>query len=498
MDVLWNSISLGFSVAVSPENLLLALLGCLLGTLIGVLPGIGPLPTIAILLPLTFNMSPEGSLIMLAGIFYGAQYGGSTTAILLRIPGESTSVVTTLDGHAMAQQGRAGAALAIAAIASFIAGCIATAFIAVVGLPMSRMAQAFGPPEYFVLLLVGLLLAAVLGQGSRLRALLMVGLGLILATIGTDIETGQQRFTAGITELWDGIGFVPMAIGLLGITELLRTKETKGKSRAAIGGLLPSGQDLRAAINPTIRGTFIGGILGVLPGSGAILAPFASYAAEKRISAAPEKFGKGAVAGLAGPEAANNAAAQTSFIPLLTLGIPPNGIMALMLGAMMIQGIVPGPQVINSNPELFWGVIVSMWIGNLMLLVLNLPLVGLWVQLLKLPQRFLTPSVVVFSCIGVYTINNSAWDVFLACAFGALGLWLVRLNYEPAPLILGFVLGGPLEEKLRQSLILSRGDPLVFLTRPVSGAMLAVLVAVLLGLFVANYRRRRLAARLEH
>jgi len=494
-EQLWSNLGLGFTVVLDPANLFYCFIGCLIGTLIGVLPGVGPVSTIAILLPLTFNLEPTGALIMLAGIFYGAQYGGSTAAILLRIPGESTSIVTVLDGYEMARQGRAGIALGIAALASFVAGCIATLFVAAIGEPLSRIALYFGPQEYFVLMLLGLMLASALAQGSVFKAFLMVVAGLLLSTVGSDPETGMVRNTMGIDSLWDGIDFAPLAIGLLGLPEILQQLAAGPEARritSKIGRLLPGWRDLRMSTGPALRGTVIGGFLGILPGSGPIIAPFASYAAEKKLAADPSRFGRGAIEGVAGPEAANNAAAQTSFIPLLTLGIPPNAIMALMVGAMMIQGIVPGPQVMTSNPDLFWGVIVSMWIGNLMLIVINLPLIGIWVRLLQVPQRVLLPAIVAFCCIGVFSINNSAADVMITVGFGLLGYLLVNFGFEPAPLILGFVLGGPIEEKLRQSLILSHGDMLTFVERPVSGGMLAALGAVLLlAIMTRSFRKAR-------
>ncbi len=488
-EQLWDNLNLGLTVAADPGNLLYCFVGCLIGTLIGVLPGVGPVSAIAMLLPFTFSLEPTGALIMLAGIFYGAQYGGSTAAILLNIPGESTSVVTVLDGHPMARQGKAGTALGIAALASFLAGCIATVLVAFIGEPLSRVGQYFGPQEYFILMFAGLLLAAVLARGDVFKALLMVVIGLLLSTVGSDSETGLERNTMGFASLWDGVDFVPLAIGMFGLPEILQRLEdtaTHQRLKTTIGRLLPAWADLKAATLPALRGTFIGSLFGILPGSGPIMAPFASYAAEKKLAADPARFGQGAVEGVAGPEAANNAAAQTSFIPLLTLGIPPNAIMALMLGAMTIQGIVPGPQVMTRNPDLFWGLIVSMWIGNLMLVLINLPLIGIWVRLLHVPQRILLPAIVVFCCVGVYSINNSAEDVLLTVIFGLLGYLLVKFDFEPAPLMLGFVLGGPIEEKLRQSLILSQGDFMTFVERPVSGALLASLAVLIAVKFAAD------------
>jgi putative tricarboxylic transport membrane protein len=482
MGDLIQNLRLGFSTSLSLVNMALCLGGCLIGTLIGVLPGIGPIATIAMLLPITFNLEPTGALILLAGIYYGAQYGGSTTAILVNIPGEATSVVTVLDGHPMARQGRAGIALGIAAIGSFIAGTISTLVVAALGVPLSQLALWFGPPEYFSLMLLGLTLAVVLAQGSLLKAGAMVLVGLLLSTVGADLETGQDRLTFGFDELSDGIDFAVLAMGLFGFAEVLRNlqgSEHQPKVQATIGRLLPTREDFKRAIRPILRGTALGSVLGILPGNGAVLAPFAAYALEKRLAEDPTRFGKGAIEGVAGPEAANNAGAQTAFIPLLTLGIPPNAVMALMVGAMTIHGIIPGPQVISNRPDLFWGMVTSMWIGNLALLAINLPLVGLWVRLLRVPYRLMYPAILIFCCIGIYSINNRPGDVLLMAGFGLIGHVLFRFGFEPAPLLLGFVLGRLLEEKLRQALVLSRGSFLPFLTRPVSGGLLLVAVVVL-------------------
>ena len=413
-DLIGN-LGLGFATALSPVNLLLAFIGCLVGTLIGVLPGIGPIATIAMLLPLTFKVDPTGALIMLAGIYYGAQYGGSTTAILVNIPGEATSVVTTLDGHAMARKGQAGIALGIAAIASFFAGTVATLIIAAIGAPLTKLALLFGPAEYFGLMVLGLGLAIVLARGSVLKACIMVVFGLLLATVGQDLETGQERLTLGFDDLADGIDFAVLAMGVFGIAEILRnleSPEARNVVRGHIGRLLPSLADLRRSFGPIVRATGLGSMLGILPGNGAVLAPFASYTLEKKLAKDPSRFGKGAIEGVAGPEAANNAGAQTAFIPLLTLGIPPNAVMALMVGAMTIHGVIPGPLVMTKNPSLFWGMIASMWIGNLMLLIINLPLIGLWVRLLKVPYRLLFIMILLFCCIGIYSINNNPSDVY--------------------------------------------------------------------------------------
>ncbi len=452
---------LGMGVAVTPTNVLLCLIGALVGTLIGVLPGIGSLATIAMLLPITFGLPPVGALIMLAGIYYGAQYGGSTTSILVNIPGESSSVVTCLDGHEMAKQGRAGPALAIAAIGSFFAGCVATVLVAALGAPLTSLALLFGPAEYFSLMCLGLIFAVVLAKGSVLKALTMILTGLLLSMIGSDLETGAERMTWGIPELSDGIGFVVVGMGMFGFGEILRNLEQPGSReivQAKVTGLMPTLPDLKAAAGAIGRGTVIGSLLGILPGGGAIIASFAAYTLEKRVSKNPERFGRGAIEGVAAPESANNAAAQTSFIPLLTLGIPPNPVMALMVGAMTIHGIVPGPQVMTKQPELFWGMIASMWIGNLMLVVINLPLVGMWVRLLRVPYRHLFPMIVIFCCIGVYSLNNAPFDVSMTAIFGVVGYWLVKHDFEPAPMILGFVLGPLMEENLRRAMLIARGD----------------------------------------
>ncbi len=494
MDTLISNLSLGFSVALGLQNLALAFLGCLVGTLIGVLPGVGPVATIAMLLPITFSLDPTGALIMLAGIYYGAQYGGSTTAILVNIPGEATSVVTALDGHAMARKGRAGAALGIAALGSFFAGTVATIAIAALGAPLTRVALLFGPTEYFSLMVMGLVFAVVLAGGSIMKAVAMILLGLLLSTVGTDLETGDQRMTFGQPFLWDGIDFAVLAMGIFGVSEILRNlgqPEARDVVRGAIGRLLPNRQELRQSIAPVVRGTLIGSAFGILPGNGAILAPFASYAMEKKLAKDPSQFGKGAIEGVAGPESANNAGAQTSFIPLLTLGIPANAVMALMVGAMTIHGIIPGPQVMTGNPPLFWGMIASMWIGNLMLLVINLPLVGLWVRLLKVPYRLLFPAILVFCCIGIYSINTQPTDVIFTGVFGMVGFLLIKLGFEPAPMLLGFVLGKLMEENLRRSLILSRGSLTTFVTEPISAGLLIVSLVLLVMALLPNVRKGR-------
>jgi TctA family transporter len=488
-----DNLSLGFGVAFQWVNLLYCLIGVLLGTLIGVLPGIGPTATIAMLLPVTFGLSPITAMIMLAGIYYGAQYGGSTTSILVNIPGEAASVVTCLDGYQMARQGRAGPALAASAIGSFFAGCMATVIVAMFAPPLAGMALKFGPSEYFSLMVLGLVAATVLAHGSLLKAIAMVLLGLLLGLVGTDVSSGDMRYTFGIFELADGIGFVGLAMGLFGIAELisnLELKESREVFTSKIGRLMPSREDFRRMWKSILRGTALGSALGILPGGGPLLASFAAYALEKKVSSYGHQFGKGAIEGVAGPESANNAGAQTSFIPLLTLGIPSNVVMALMIGALMIQGIIPGPRVMTEKPDLFWGLIASMWIGNAMLVILNLPLIGIWIKLLTVPYRFLYPAIMVFMAIGVYGLSNSPFDVLLMAIFGILGVIFVKLECEPAPLILGYVLGPMMEENLRRALLIAQGDPTVLITRPISAGFLIAAV-ILLGIVLAPAIRKK-------
>ena len=494
MEEIISNLGLGFQVALSWKNLGLAFIGCMIGTLVGVLPGVGPIATIAMLLPLTFGIDPIGALIMLAGIYYGAQYGGSTTAILVNIPGEATAVVTTLDGHQMAKNGQAGIALGIAAIGSFFAGTVATIMIAALGVPLTRVALLFGPADYFSLMVLGLMFAVVLARGSILKAIAIIVLGVAMSTVGTDLETGEERLTFGWNEISDGLEFTTIAMGIFGFAEILKnleSPEARGVVHAKIGRLLPGWAELRQSAMPIIRGTFIGGGLGILPGNGAVLGPFAAYTIEKKLSKDPSRFGKGAIEGVAGPESANNAGAQTSFIPLLTLGIPPNAVMALMVGAMTIHGIVPGPQIVSKQPQLFWGMIASMWIGNVMLLIINLPLVGMWVKLLKVPYRLMFPSIILFCCIGIYSINNAPIDVMMVAVFGLFGYFLIKFGLEPAPLLLGFVLGRLMEEKLRQALVISRGSLLTFVERPLSGSLLFLAVLVLVIAILPNMRSKR-------
>src|SRR5215471_13354647 len=495
MSELLANLALGFSVAAHPFNIRFCLLGALVGTLVGVLPGIGTVATVAMLLPITFGLPPVGALIMLAGIYYGAQYGGSTTSVLVNIPGEATSVVTCLDGHQMARQGRAGAALSIAAIGSFFAGCVSTVLVAALGVPLTSIALLFGPAEYFSLMVLGLIFAVVLAKGSVLKAIAMILTGLLLSMVGSDLETGAGRMTFDIAELSDGIGFTNVAMGVFGFAEIIRNLEMSQESRdivkGKIKGLMPTRQDLIDASGAIARGTILGSLLGILPGGGAVVASFAAYTFEKRISKHPERFGRGAIEGVAAPESANNAAAQTSFIPLLTLGIPPNAVMALMVGAMTIHGIVPGPQVMTKQPELFWGMIASMWLGNLMLIVINLPMVGMWVKLLQVPYRFLFPAILIFCSIGVYSINNAPFDCVITAVFGLVGYWLVKHDFEPAPMLLGFVLGPLMEENLRRAILIARGDPTTFVTRPISGALIGLAVILLTFAALPMIARKR-------
>jgi TctA family transporter len=493
---LFDNLLLGFQVALSFQNLLYCFIGCFLGTLIGVLPGIGPVATIAMLLPITFNLPPTPALIMLAGIYYGASYGGSTTAILVNLPGESSSVVTCIDGYKMGQQGRAGPALAIAAIGSFFAGCVGTVLIALFGPPLAELAFEFGAAEYFSMMVLGLISAVVLAHGSLIKAIAMIILGLLFGIVGTDVNSGIARYSFGISELSDGIGFVSVAMGMFGFAEIISNLEAKQADRdqakiSEVKSLMPTWHDIKVSIGPIMRGTAIGTIFGILPGSHTVIAAFSSYTLEKKLSRTPERFGKGAIEGVAGPESANNAAAQTCFIPLLTLGIPTGAVMALMVGAMTIQGIAPGPQVMTQKPDLFWGMIASMWLGNAMLVVLNLPLIGIWVQFLKIPYRLLFPGICLFIAIGAYSVNNSPMEIYMAAAFGLFGYWAVKWGCEPAPLLLGFVLGPLMEENLRRAMLISRGDPSVFVTRPISAGMLLVAALLLVVIVLPVIRKKR-------
>jgi putative tricarboxylic transport membrane protein len=494
MTELIQHLSLGFSVALSLQNLMYCFIGCFLGTLIGVLPGIGPVATIAMLLPITFNLPPTPALIMLAGIYYGASYGGSTTAILVNLPGESSSVVTCIDGYQMGRQGRAGPALAIAALGSFFAGCVGTILIALFGPPLAELAFEFGAAEYFSMMVLGLVSAVVLAHGSLIKAVAMILVGLLLGIVGTDVNSGIARYSFGISELSDGIGFVSVAMGMFGFGEIISNLE-QGEERevntSKVGSLMPSWTDLKMSFGPIVRGTALGTIFGILPGSHTVIASFSSYTLEKKLAKDPSRFGKGAIEGVAGPESANNAAAQTSFIPLLTLGIPTGAVMALMVGAMTIQGIAPGPQVMTQKPDLFWGMIASMWVGNLMLVILNLPLIGMWVQFLKIPYRVLFPGIILFCCIGAFSVNNSPAEVYLAALFGFFGYFSNKWGCEPGPLLLGFVLGPLMEENLRRAMLISRGDPSVFFTRPISCGMLVVALALLIIIVAPQVRKKR-------
>ncbi|HUS97037.1 MAG TPA: tripartite tricarboxylate transporter permease [Hyphomicrobiaceae bacterium] len=491
---LFSNLIFGFSIAFSIQNLLYCFIGVLVGTLIGVLPGIGPMATIAMVMPLTFKVPPVSAMIMLAGIYYGAMYGGSTTSILVNLPGETASVVTCIDGYQMARQGRAGPALAISAIGSFFAGTVCTLVIALFGPPLAEMALKFNSPEYFVMMMMALIIAALLAQGDMVKSLAMVALGLLLGCIGTDVDSGWQRFSFNILEMTDGIGFVVIAIGVFAVGEIISNlgeKEDRQIFTSKVGSLFPSKEDMKRCIGPIIRGTVVGAFFGTLPGTGPSISSFSTYMVEKKIAKDPSRFGRGAIEGVAGPESANNAAAQCAFIPTLTLGIPGSGTMALMLGALMIQGIAPGPTVMTQRPDLFWGLIASMWVGNLMLVILNLPLIGMWVAILKVPYRMLFPGIMVFSCIGIYSLNNSPFELYLTALFGLLGFAWRKLECSPVPLMLGFILGPMMEENLRRSLLISRGDPLVFVTRPLSLAFVIATILIVIVMQTPALRKRR-------
>ena len=491
---IFNNLVLGLETAFTVTNLMYCLIGVFLGTAVGVLPGLGPTATIAMLLPATFVLPPVSSLIMLAGIYYGAQYGGSTTAILVNLPGESSAVVTAIDGYQMARKGHAGKALAIAAIGSFFAGTVATLLLALFAPPLADVALKFGPAEYFSLMVLGLVASVVLASGSLVNAIGMVILGLLLGIVGTDINSGLPRMTFDLPELADGINFVIIAMGMFGLGEILRNlehEESRSLMTKKVSGLFPTWDDLKRCIAPICRGTVIGSALGILPGGGAMLASFASYSLEKKVSKNAKEFGHGAIEGVAGPESANNAGAQTSFIPMLTLGIPSNSVMALMIGAMIIQGIQPGPAVMTEQPAMFWGLIVSMWFGNLFLVILNLPMIGLWVRMIMVPYHYLFPAILVFCAIGVFSLNNSEFDVYMMALIGLLGYFCLKLNLEPAPMLLGFIIGPMMEEYLRRALLLSRSDPMVFLTRPISATMLGLAVLALILVALPSLRKKR-------
>ena len=500
---LTNNLALGFGVAFTLQNLVYAFIGCLLGTLIGVLPGIGPLATIAMLLPATYGLPPVAALIMLAGIYYGAQYGGSTTAILVNLPGESSSVVTVIDGYQMARKGRAGPALAAAGLGSFFAGCVGTLILAGFAAPLTELALEFGPAEYFSLMIVGLIGAVVLASGSLLKALSMIVLGLLLGLVGTDVNSGVARYSFDIPELTDGISFLAIAMGVFGYGEIIQNLSHPDEKREVftgkVNGIMPTKEDFKNMIPAVLRGTALGSALGILPGGGALLSAFTAYTIEKKTKLKPGEvpFGQGNIRGVAAPESANNAGSQTSFIPLLTLGIPPNAVMALMVGAMTIHNIQPGPQVMTSNPELFWGLIASMWIGNLMLVVLNLPLIGIWIKLLTVPYKWLFPAIVLFCAIGVYSTNNNSFDIWMVALFGLVGYGFIKLGCEPAPLLLGLILGPMMEEYLRRALLISRGDWSVFVTRPLSASLLVVAAILLFVVLMPSVKKKREEAFVE-
>ena len=503
MMELYDNLALGFGVAFTFQNLIYAFIGCLLGTLIGVLPGIGPLATIAMLLPATYGLPPVAALIMLAGIYYGAQYGGSTTAILVNLPGESSSVVTVIDGYQMARKGRAGPALAASGLGSFFAGCVGTLVIAAFAPPLTEVALSFGPSEYFALMVLGLIGAVVLASGSLIKALAMIVLGLLIGLVGTDVNSGVARFSFDIPELTDGISFVAIAMGVFGYGEIINNLSHGDDKRdvfsGEVKGLMPTKEDFKRMIPAVLRGTALGSMLGILPGGGSVLSSFAAYTIEKKTKLRPGEvpFGQGNIRGVAAPEAANNAGAQASFIPLLTLGIPPNPVMALMVGAMTIHNIQPGPQVMTANPELFWGLIASMWIGNAMLVILNLPLIGIWVKLLTVPYRWLFPAIVLFCAIGVYSTNNNNFDIWMVALFGLIGYIFIKLGCEPAPLLLGLVLGPMMEEYLRRAMLISRGDWSVFVTRPISASLLAAAVLLLIIVLLPSIKKKREEAFVE-
>jgi putative tricarboxylic transport membrane protein len=491
---LLNYLQIGFSVAFQPVNLLFCFAGVLIGTLVGVLPGIGPVGAMSLLLPVTFNASPEGAIIMLAGIYYGAMYGGSTTSILVNIPGEAASVVTCLDGYEMARQGRAGPALGIAAFGSFIAGTLSVLGLMLLAPPLARFALRFGPPEYFTLMVLGVTVLIYLAHGSMPKALIMAAIGIVLGLIGLDSITAVQRFTFNQLDLLDGVGLVPIVMGLFGISEVLLNIEQiirREVFETSIKGLLPTKQDWKDSAGPIARGSLLGFLLGILPGGGGVISSFLSYAVEKKISKHPERFGKGAIEGVAGPEAANNAATGGAFIPLMTLGIPPNVVIAMLFGAFMIHGITPGPLMMKEHPQVFWGIIVSMYVGNVMLLILNLPLIGIWVKILKIPYNILFPLILLFCLIGVYSVSGSVFDIYVMLIFGIVGYLMKKFEYEPAPLILAFVLGPMMEHNLRKSLIMSQGDFSIFITRPLAAASLIVALILLVSPLIPWLRKKR-------
>lgn len=492
----FSNMSLGFGIALSASALLYCVIGVTLGTFIGVLPGIGPLAAIGVLLPITFHVPPTEAIIMLAGIYYGSMYGGSTVAILLNLPGTAASAITCMDGHAMAKQGRAGPALVITTLSSFFGACVAIVIIAAFAPALAKFALSFQSPEYFALMMMGLLAGSILARGGMLKGIGMVVLGLLLGIIGQDTIAGTPRYTFGSAHMYDGLSFVAVVIGLFGLAEVIHNLSLGDKrqgfvSKVAWRDLVPTWKDLKDSAMPTVRGTGIGALFGVLPGTGPAISSFAAYAVEKRLSKHPEKFGKGAIEGVAAPEGANNAAAQTAFIPTLSLGIPGDATMALMLGALMVHGLVPGPQIIQTNPEFFWGLIASFWIGNLLLLVLNLPFIGLWIKMLAIPYHILFPSIVGFIAIGIYSLHRDPFDIFLVMACGVAGFIFIKLRCEAAPLLLGLILSPMVEENLRRSMLISRGDPMIFLTRPISLAFMSLTAVILVFALVSSFRKRR-------
>jgi TctA family transporter len=503
MDLVANLV-LGFEHAFSPINLIYCFIGVFLGTFVGVLPGIGALATISMLLPLTFHVPPTTALVMLAGIYYGAAYGGSTASILLNLPGTPSAAVACLDGYPMSKQGRAGVALLMTTVASFFGATIGIIILTLFSPVLAEVGLAFGPADYFAMMVLGLVAAATLTQGSPIKGIAMVLVGLCIGMVGTDVQTGQQRFTFGIPELSDGFSLVAMAMGLFGVAEVIasvhriRDQRAADRPKVTFLSMLPTRDDVRRSWFPMLRGSGIGSIFGTLPGTGPTIASFMSYAVEKRVSREPSRFGKGAIEGVMAPEAANNAAAQTGFIPTLTLGIPGDAVMALMLGAMIIAGVQPGPRLVVEHPEIFWGLVASFWIGNVLLVILNIPLVGIWVRMLQIPYRILYPAILLFICIGVFSVNNNTFDILMVMMFGIFGYVLMLLRFEPAPMVLGFILGPLMEEHLRRAMLLSRGDPAVFVQRPISATLLALtallLVWAMISLLRSNGAKQRGAA----
>jgi putative tricarboxylic transport membrane protein len=492
---LFADLALGFQTALTPENLLYCLIGVTLGTFIGVLPGIGALAAVSMLLPVTFYLPPTAALVMLAGVYYGSEYGGSIASILLNLPGTPSSAVTALDGYPMTQQGKAGIALFLTAVASFAGATIGIVVLTAFAPVLVRVTLAFGPAEYFAVMVLGLLAAASIGQGSPIKGIAMVLLGLMLGTVGVDINSGASRYTLGFFDLYDGINLIALAMGLFGISEVIAsigaTANARLKDRITFRSMMPGAGDVRRSILPVLRGSSVGALVGALPGTGQTVASFLSYALEKRVARDPSRFGKGAVEGITSPEASNNAAAQTAFIPTLTMGIPGSATMALLLGALMIHGIAPGPGLMREHPELFWGLIASFWIGNVLLLVLNIPLIGLWVRILQIPYHYLYPTILVLICIGVFSINNNVFDVWVVLFFGVLGYGMRLLGFEPAPLLIGFVLGPLMEENFRRALLLAQGDFAVFVQRPISATILAISALLLLWALWSLLRPKR-------